>query len=311
MLGRTLTSLTTALATLTIMLGASVRPLLAQDFSITSTALSPALITAGATAICTVTVTPSSGFKSQVTLTASCTAGAMTCTFSPESVTPNGSGVTSELTIVPTTSAPVSSTVTITGVSGDKSHTTSVVLTVQPPGTAAGAAATSTSDTLKRDFGFGVALGVTTKVKGANIVTSAVIDASGVVRVNTRANTTAGFMLETHYYVYPRPKKAALDGGTDDRPWGVGPFVAVLPGTSPLIQAVGGGLMLGFRRPKGTTPSGFGLGVGYEAIPAAQVLGSEFVDRQPAPKGPNGMPLPIRYETEDKGALLLILSVNF
>jgi hypothetical protein len=136
--------------------------------------------------------------------------------------------------------------------------------------------------------------------------------ATGVVRVNTRANTTAGFMLETHYYILPRASPSVLSGtDTDNRSWGVGPFVAAQPGSPQIISAVGAGLMVGFRRPKGSTPSGFGLGAGYEAIPAAQVLGSEFVDGQPAPKGPNGQPLPIRYETQDKGSLLFVLSVTF
>lgn len=166
---------------------------------------------------------------------------------------------------------------------------------------------------LKNDFGFGVALGLSTNVTGPSIVNNATIDGSGVVRVNTRANTAAGFMLETHYFVYPEPKRDK-DGNPlepDTRWWGIGPFVAAQPGTSQIIQAVGGGAMVGFRRPKGSTPAGFGLGVGYEAIPAAQVLGSEFVPNKPAPTGPGGTSLPIRYETEDKGALLIVLSVNF
>jgi hypothetical protein len=192
-----------------------------------------------------------------------------------------------------------------------------VTLSLQPAGTitaSAGAAAPSASDNLKNNFGFGVALGLSTNVTGPDIVNNAVIDANGIVRVNTRANTAAGFMLETHYFIWPaRPSDDTLaaDKGQDMRSWGTGPFVAAQPGSSQIISAVGAGWMIGFRRPKGSTPSGFGLGLGYEAIPAAQVLGSEFVSGKPAPIGPNGQPLPIRYETQDKGSLLIVLSVTF
>ena len=180
-----------------------------------------------------------------------------------------------------------------------------------PPGQSGSATA---QQTLKNDFGFGVALGLSTKVTGADQVNSATIDANGIVRVNTRDNTQAGFMLETHYYIWPRPPAIGDDGNlvrVDKRSWGTGPFVAAQPGSAQIISAVGAGWMVGFRRPKGSTPSGFGLGLGYEAIPAAQVLGSEFVDGQKAPVDSSGKSLPIRYETQDKGALLVVLSVAF
>jgi hypothetical protein len=166
---------------------------------------------------------------------------------------------------------------------------------------------------LKNNFGFGVALGLGWNVLGPDIVTSATVDANGYVRVNTRANTAAGFILETHYYIWPRITGDMVSGKTpDNRTWGHGPFVAAQPGSSQIITAVGAGWMFGFRRPKGSTPSGFGLGVGYEAIPAAQTLGSGFVANQKAPVDPTtGQPLPISYETRDKGSVLMVLSVTF
>jgi hypothetical protein len=165
---------------------------------------------------------------------------------------------------------------------------------------------TSASSNLKNNFGFGVAVGLTVNVVGPNIVNNATVDANGIVRVNTRANTTAGFLLETHYFIWNWPKAC-----TSTCVRGTGPFVAAQPGTSQIISGIGAGWMLGFRRPVGQKPSGFALGVGYEAIPAAQVLGSEFVPGKPAPTGPGGAPLPIRYETQDKGSLLAIFSVTF
>jgi hypothetical protein len=270
----------------------------APDFTIASTALSPAPVNTGTPATATVTISPINGFNQPVALSVPCPTGA-SCTFNPATVTPSGAAVNSTLTIIPNTSTPASNALVISGTSGALSHSTPTALNVQ---------LAATTDTLKNDLGFGIALGLTTNVTGPNIVTNATIDANGIVRVNTRANTTAGLMLETHYYIWPRPP---ADGEDDTRRWGTGPFVAAQPGSSQIISAVGAGWMFGFRRAKGTRPSGFGLGVGYEAIPAAQVLGSEFVDGKPAPLGPNGSPLPIRFETQDKGSLMVILSVSF
>lgn len=281
-----------------LVLGCGFEKLVAQDFTVSTSAFTPSPVNTGAIASSTVTVTPSGGFNQPVNLTVSCPTGAQ-CTLSPITVTPSGAAVTSTLTITPTTSTPVSSAVAITGTAGSLSHTNSIILSVQPA---------ATTDTLKNDLGFGIALGLTTNVTGANIVTNATIDANGIVRVNTRANTTAGLMLETHYFIWPRPPD---DNVPDNRKWGTGPFVAAQPGSSQIISAVGAGWMIGFRRPKGSRPSGFGLGVGYQAIPAAQVLGSEFVDGKAAPVGPNGAPLQVRFETEDKGSLLVVLSVSF
>jgi hypothetical protein len=207
--------------------------------------------------------------------------------------------------------------------------------TTPPPQTKSDA-----STNLKNNFGFGAALGFSANVSGPNIVTNATVDANGIVRVNTRSNTTAGLWLESHYYLWPTaqshcatpplPQDCQQSLGADafgrskadptkdvqlpadNRWWGIGPFVAAQTGGgSQAISAVGGGVMVGFRRAAGTTPSGFGLGLGYEAIPSAQVLGSEFVPNQKAPVGPDGKPLTIRYENQDKGSLLGIFSVTF
>lgn len=158
-------------------------------------------------------------------------------------------------------------------------------------------------------MGFGAALGFQYNVfHKAPIVSSATIDANGIVRVNTRANATVGFMLETHYLYVPQ---SFLGIKTPNKLFGWGPFVGVVPGGQNLISAAGAGLMFAWRH-DATARQGFGLGVGYESIPAAQTLGDEFVDGKPAPLGPDGKtPLPLRYETRDKGSLLVIFSVVF
>jgi hypothetical protein len=298
------------LSTLALTAAGSLQLLIAQDFSVSAT--TPPALSAGGTAKSTITIKAQNGFNSPVTLSVgdTCPAGA-SCTFTSSTLTPTASGTTSVLSISTTTSTATQSTVDITGTAGAMSHTSSVTVTLS-----AGSATNSlsASDNLKNNFGFGLALGLSANVSGPDIVNNATVDANGIVRVNTRANTSAGFLLETHYFIWPNPPsdtQLQANSNQDLRWWGTGPFVAAQPGSSQIISAVGAGWMIGFRRPKGSKPSGFGLGVGYEAIPAAQVLGSEFVNGQPAPKGPNGQPLPIRYETEDKGAMLIVLSITF
>ena len=289
---------------------------LGQAFTIS---LSPATqtITAGATTNTTVRVAPAT-FPSAVTVSA-ITVGLpnqLTVSIPTKSLaSPFTDGV---LATVTTTSDLPPDTYTIDIVATSPTSpaaTTQFTLVVQaPPATPQNSQVTPPGSTLKNDFGFGVALGLSWNAYGPDIVNNASIDANGIVRVNTRANTNAGFMLESHYYVLPRAKKANPDNGKvpfDTRAVGFGPFVCAQPGSSQIITAVGAGLMFGWRRQTGVTPSGFGLGFGYEAIPSAQVLGSEFVNGQPAPLGPDKLPLPLRYETQDKGSILFILSVSF
>jgi hypothetical protein len=165
------------------------------------------------------------------------------------------------------------------------------------PTTGAGA------QTFLQSMGFGVALSLQWNAFGPPIVSDATVDANGIVRVNTRANTNAGFMLEAH----------ALPWSFASGRWGWGPFVAVQPGgTSQIISAVGAGALIDWKLSSdASSKKGFGLGFGYAAIPAAKTLGDEFVPNQPAPTGPGGTPIPVRFETRDKGSILLILSFTF
>lgn len=159
-------------------------------------------------------------------------------------------------------------------------------------------------------LGFGVALGFRWNVLKPDLVNDATVDANGIVRVNTRSNTAAGMWLETHYF-FTRSKNGVQSN------FGHGPFVGVQAGSDQIIQAVGLGYMVGWKvgdpPPAGSDKRrmGFGLGFGYAAVPSAKTLGDEFVANQPAPKGPDGKPLPVRFETRDKGSVMVILSVTF
>ncbi len=99
------------------------------DFSLSANPTSVA-VTQGSTGTSTITVNPFSGFTGSVTLSASGLPSGVTAGFAP-----NPTSTTSTLTFTASGSAALgTSTVTIQGVSGSLTHTTSVQLTVQQVG---------------------------------------------------------------------------------------------------------------------------------------------------------------------------------
>ncbi|WP_173052333.1 hypothetical protein [Candidatus Nitrotoga sp. AM1P] len=77
-------------------------------------------------------------------------------------------------------------------------------------------------------------LGSHDRVKAASLT-------NGIVRVDTEHNDVARIMLKSHYFFTPEKK---LMG----KQWGCGPFVSLQPGSDQIIEAVGLGVMLGFKR---------------------------------------------------------------
>jgi Immune inhibitor A-like, MAM domain len=99
----------------------------AADFALSASPASAA-VTQGNTAGYTVTITPSGGFTGAVSLSASGLPAGATATFSPNPAT----GTSSALSIATATTTPTGSfPITITGMSGSLTHTTSVTLVVQ------------------------------------------------------------------------------------------------------------------------------------------------------------------------------------
>lgn len=99
----------------------------------------------GANASTTVTVTPSNGFASAVSFSASGLPSGVTASFSPAS-----SAASSTLTLTASSAAAAgSSTVTVTGTSGSLSHTTTVNLTVVVSGGGGGGSTAVYNSTLK------------------------------------------------------------------------------------------------------------------------------------------------------------------
>jgi hypothetical protein len=150
-----------------------------------------------------------------------------------------------------------------------------------------------------KGLGLGVGLSFTWDTVDRERISEAAIDANGIVRVNKKNNAIARIMLEGHYLF-----------AKDSSRHGWGPFVAVQPGSDSVINALGLGIMLAFRQSTDATRS-FNLGFGYSVDPNSKVLGDEFKENEPAPLGPDGEPLPIRYQERDQGGFLLLASFSW
>lgn len=152
-------------------------------------------------------------------------------------------------------------------------------------------------------FSFGVGFSVTLDTGTNNRVSDAIIDANGIVRVNESKDVRARVVLESHY-LFPLAK--VRDGELLTRGWG--PFLALQPGDTEIIQAIGAGVMLAFRRSGELSAQSFNIAVGFMVDPSERVLGAEFQENRSAPTGPGGAPLPIRFEQRDQGGVLGLIS---
>ncbi len=136
---------------------------------------------------------------------------------------------------------------------------------------------------------------------------------NGIVRVTQTDNARARLILETHYLLTPT---GTINKGADflglaintekEQNWGFGPFVAFQPGTDQIIEAIGGGIMFGVRRP-GSDGGSFNFGIGAMVDVNAKILGDGIIENQPLPAGEAA----IRYKTRDQVSLLFITSFTF
>lgn len=184
------------------------------------------------------------------------------------------------------------------------------------------------------EFGVGIAYTLDTgryqRIREAELV-------NGIVRVNRSENSSARFVLESHYLFTPINRR--LNGNTNDflgltnscekwteettkagdeqklppkrtcetirAQWGIGPFVALQPGTDNVIDAIGTGIMVGLRRSSKSTDS-FNLGIGAMVDINAQTLGNGIVEDQPPPAGDT-----LRFKRRSQLGLLLMSSYSF
>lgn len=171
------------------------------------------------------------------------------------------------------------------------------------------------------DFGIGISmsydLGNHDRVREATIV-------DGIVRVAHTDNIRARLILEWHYFFTPTfsnqrrvEDEAYCAGFRSDatqyrncraslKDFGIGPFVALQPGSDKVIDAIGAGLMVGFRRTDVRTSS-FNLGIGIFYDVDTQILGDGFAENRPPP----GSETEVRFRRQSQSGLLLMSSYTF
>lgn len=147
---------------------------------------------------------------------------------------------------------------------------------------------------------FGAGISVTIDFSGIDRVASAEV-VNGIVRVTDEEDARARVMLESHYFFTPPGTPFGVAQGN----WGIGPFVALQPGTDEIIEAAALGVMIGFKR--GNTDQSFNVGIGVAVDPNTQVLGEGLRANQPLPVGETQ----IRYKEESQYGLVLLTSFSF
>ncbi|RWX47009.1 hypothetical protein H206_03112 [Candidatus Electrothrix aarhusensis] len=150
-------------------------------------------------------------------------------------------------------------------------------------------------------FNFGIALGLTMDIGSNERVESAEV-VNGIVRVTKEENDVPRIMLETHYFFTPDYELLNHDQGE----WGIGPFVGIQNGSNEIIEYIGAGVMLGFRRTSESTDS-FNIGIGVVLDPSVKILGDGIEENQPLPTGETA----VRYKETSQLGLLAMISYGF
>jgi len=160
-------------------------------------------------------------------------------------------------------------------------------------------------------WGFGAGLSITFSKSGKRIEDAQVIN--GTVRVTQDRSVLSRVMLETHYLsrLLTKPMgDRCLDSSGAIKECGLGFFMAVQPGTTHTIEAIGGGLMYGHRRKPGapaTDTSAFNFGIGFVVDPYAKTLGDGIHKDQPLPAGETV----VRFKERPIWSGLLFASFSF
>jgi len=147
---------------------------------------------------------------------------------------------------------------------------------------------------------FGVGVSLTDDIGNNKRVGRATV-VNGVVRVTEEENDIARVMLESHYFFTPD-----FDFLVSKEQWGWGPFISLQPGTNEIIEAVGVGLMLGFKR-ESHSLSSWNIGLGFVIDPSVSILGDGVKENQPVPVGEQT----VRFKETSQIGLLLLTSFSF
>jgi len=116
-----------------------------------------------------------------------------------------------------------------------------------------------------------------------------------VVRIDEEQNDLVRAMPELHLWI----------DRWDEQRWSWGPFLTVAPGAR-VIDAVGGGLMLGYR-PHRDDRYSFNLGIGGTLDLDARVLGDGLVANEPLPPRETSA----RTKQTTAAGLLILFSVGW
>lgn len=147
---------------------------------------------------------------------------------------------------------------------------------------------------------FGVGISLTHDIGNNKRVGRATV-VNGVVRVTEEENDIARVMLESHYFFTPD-----CDFLVPKNQWGWGPFISLQPGTNEIIEAVGVGLMLGFKR-ESNTLSSWNIGLGFVIDPSVSILGDGITENEALPVGEQT----VRFKETSQIGLLLLTSFSF
>ena len=167
------------------------------------------------------------------------------------------------------------------------------------------------------DFGIGISytgdIGIHDRIGGAEV------DPNGIVRITDTNDVNARIMLESHYFFTPvgrsllgvrnHPDTQDGDGNVikaGAKLWGIGPFVALRPGTDSVIDAIGAGVMIGFRKSSSSSES-FNFGIGAVVDPNVQILGDGIVPNKPLPANETK----VRFRETSQAGVLLLTSFSF
>ncbi len=156
---------------------------------------------------------------------------------------------------------------------------------------------------------FGVGIGFT-QTFGRDRIESAIND-NGIVRIEGETNAIPRVLLESHYFLTPNQWHDLFCKYTfeDDNKSkiGIGPFVALQPGTGQIIQAIAFGVMVGLKDPiyKDTSHS-WNMGFGVSLEPSSTTLGDGLVANQPVPVGAT-----IRTQTRSLVGFTALLSYGW
>jgi hypothetical protein len=153
---------------------------------------------------------------------------------------------------------------------------------------------------------FGVGISLTLDSGNNDRIGSAIVDENGIVRISQEQNKVARIMLESHYFFEPKSTDFGFLGMADGEDWGHGPFVALQPGTDEIIEAIGLGWMVGFRKNKDSNAS-WNLGIGIVIDPSVNVLADGIMANKALPIGETQ----IRLKETSQTGIFFITSFNF